>query len=167
MNVDETIFRAFSQWRGRSRVLDRLAVFGARQLVLVMAVGALLVFWFAAPVSIRLALLGDVLLSLFIAWPLAVLFEFIFARRRPYLAQNKKPLEDFWTPTPSFPSTHATIAFAIATPVFLFYPILGLLFYFFALLVSLSRVYVGVHYVSDVMAGAILGTGVSWLIASL
>ncbi|OQM74534.1 phosphatase PAP2 family protein [Manganibacter manganicus] len=60
---------------------------------------------------------------------------------------------------PSFPSDHATAAFAIAA-AFLLHKMHRLGFWFLAAaaLVMVSRVYVGTHYVSDVLGGALTGT---------
>jgi undecaprenyl-diphosphatase len=59
----------------------------------------------------------------------------------------------------SMPSNHAANAFAFAMPFyFLFRSKLRYAFLIIAILVSFSRVYVGVHYPSDVVAGACLGT---------
>jgi undecaprenyl-diphosphatase len=59
----------------------------------------------------------------------------------------------------SFPSDHATAAFAIGA-TFLFHrlPWRGLAFLIGALLVSVSCIYVGMHYASDVVGGAATGT---------
>lgn len=59
---------------------------------------------------------------------------------------------------PSFPSDHATATFAIAA-AFLLHGMrrLGLWFLAAALLVTVSRVYIGTHYVSDVLGGALTG----------
>lgn len=57
----------------------------------------------------------------------------------------------------SFPSNHAMSCFAQATVLSWFYPHWMGLYFLIAGLVAYSRVYVGVHYVSDVVAGAILG----------
>lgn len=59
----------------------------------------------------------------------------------------------------SFPSDHATATFAIAV-AFLLHGLRrrGIAFLLAALLVSLSRVYVGTHYATDVLGGAATGT---------
>jgi len=59
----------------------------------------------------------------------------------------------------SFPSSHAVNNFAGAFVVSLFYPKLKWWLYGFAAIVAFSRVYVGVHYPSDVLAGALVGIG--------
>jgi membrane-associated phospholipid phosphatase len=57
----------------------------------------------------------------------------------------------------SFPSNHATIAVAAATAIFLVDRRLGLIAVVAAVIMGISRVYVGVHYPHDVLAGALLG----------
>ncbi|MBY0373651.1 MAG: phosphatase PAP2 family protein, partial [Bryobacteraceae bacterium] len=58
----------------------------------------------------------------------------------------------------SFPSGHTITAFAIAIPLILTYPAMlaGLLFC--ALSIATSRVLLGMHFLSDVLAGALIGT---------
>ncbi|AUG82187.1 phosphoesterase [Kitasatospora sp. MMS16-BH015] len=65
--------------------------------------------------------------------------------------------------TSSFPSGHAASAAAFATGVAIESPVLGLLVAPVAAAVAASRVYVGVHYPSDVLAGAALGGGLALL----
>jgi membrane-associated phospholipid phosphatase len=60
----------------------------------------------------------------------------------------------------SFPSGHAATAFAAATAVGLLHPRLRAPLLALAAMVALSRVYLGVHYWSDVLVGSLLGTAV-------
>lgn len=71
-------------------------------------------------------------------------------------------------PNSSFPSGHAANAFMLATLLAALrrrgsWP----LWYGLAALVALSRVYLGLHYPGDVLAGAVLGTGLTWLLLHL
>jgi undecaprenyl-diphosphatase len=58
---------------------------------------------------------------------------------------------------PSFPSDHSTFAFAAATGLFLASRRIGITAVVLAALVAFSRVYVGAHYATDVIAGAAIG----------
>jgi undecaprenyl-diphosphatase len=63
----------------------------------------------------------------------------------------------------SFPSTHATLAFAMAYVLSKEEPNLRVLFYLLAGLISLSRIYLGVHYPTDIIGGALLGLAIGWI----
>jgi undecaprenyl-diphosphatase len=67
----------------------------------------------------------------------------------------------------SFPSGHAITAFSIAISLGMFYPALlgGLLFC--AASVALSRILLGMHFLSDVLAGAALGSILGYTAAAL
>jgi undecaprenyl-diphosphatase len=60
----------------------------------------------------------------------------------------------------SMPSGHAATSFAGAVILTYLLPRAAPFFFLLATAVAFSRVYVGVHYVSDVVVGALLGTGV-------
>lgn len=62
----------------------------------------------------------------------------------------------------SFPSSHAVNIAAAAVIVGLSFPEWALAALVLALLVGLSRIYLGLHYPSDVLAGYILGSGLGW-----
>jgi len=61
--------------------------------------------------------------------------------------------------SPSFPSGHTCDAFTIATAISIAYPKWYIIIpaYFWAILVAYSRMFLGVHYLSDVIAGILLG----------
>ncbi len=64
----------------------------------------------------------------------------------------KRP-EDF-----SFPSMHAATAFSVAVVLYRYDKRFGVPAIILAMLISLSRVYLNVHYTTDIIAGAVLGT---------
>ena len=58
----------------------------------------------------------------------------------------------------SFPSGHTTSSFAAAASIFYFYKKWSIAAYFTACMIAVSRMYLYVHYPTDVLAGALLGT---------
>ena len=54
-------------------------------------------------------------------------------------------------------------AFAVAIPLSLFYPTLTIGLAFCALSIAVSRILLGMHFLSDVVAGALIGTGLGYL----
>ena len=82
-------------------------------------------------------------------------------RDRPPLSNPEpEPLVEL-APTYSLPSGHATVSFACATVLALAVPRLRVPLFALAALIACSRVYVGVHYPFDVLAGALLGLTVA------
>jgi undecaprenyl-diphosphatase len=82
----------------------------------------------------------------------------IFRRRRPCAIEphcwaTLLPPDQF-----SFPSGHTITAFAVALSLAHFYPDLAIGLLFCAISVAASRVLLGMHFLSDVVAGAAIGT---------
>jgi undecaprenyl-diphosphatase len=96
--------------------------------------------------------------SALLALGIAHLIVDLWARPRPYIAHAADAhLFIPPSPDPSFPSDHATAAFAIAVALLLRHRKAGLVALVFATVVSLARVAVGTHYPGDVLAGAAVG----------
>jgi undecaprenyl-diphosphatase len=83
----------------------------------------------------------------------------LFDRARPPIADPTLDPIGVIPASASFPSGHAATAFAAAVAVGLVHPRLRRPLLALAALVALSRVYLGVHYVLDVLAGTLLGVG--------
>jgi len=86
-----------------------------------------------------------------------------FDRARPALAD---PLVSLPVDA-SLPSGHAATAAAAAGVVALLHPRMRLPLAGLVAAIALSRVYLGVHYPSDVLAGAGLGMAIAWLVVAL
>jgi len=67
---------------------------------------------------------------------------------------------------PGFPSDHASAGFAIVIVLVAFHRRLGALALLLALLMIYARVYVGVHYPTDVLAGALIGSAVGFVLVT-
>lgn len=63
----------------------------------------------------------------------------------------------------SFPSGHSITAFAVATPLGEFYPHMMFILLAIACSIALSRVVLGLHYITDVIAGSLIGWGLGYL----
>jgi undecaprenyl-diphosphatase len=102
-------------------------------------------------------------LSATLANLLVKLMNWLYFRPRPFANQVVNLL--FYQPTDSsFPSNAATLGFAIAAGVWFYNRAWGWGLLVFAALFGLSRVFGGVHYPLDVIAGATLGWMSAWLI---
>ena len=69
--------------------------------------------------------------------------------------------------TSSFPSGHAAFYFALSTIIYFYNKKAGLLFLFASFLISISRVFVGIHWPFDIFAGAIVGIFSGWIILKI
>ncbi len=112
--------------------------------------------------SLLLSAIVAALFALFIARVVALVTPL---RVRPLLnpdlhfrAPIGLPSETNWTSWSSFPSDHAALFVALATGVWLVSRRAGFtLFAYVAIIICLPRMYVGIHYLSDILSGAALG----------
>lgn len=89
-----------------------------------------------------------------------------FERERPFNAYPTEIIKHTGAGSFSFPSGHTSMAFSTATSLSLLYPKWYVVIpaYAWASTVAYSRMYLGVHYPSDVLAGALIGSGISLLV---
>jgi undecaprenyl-diphosphatase len=85
----------------------------------------------------------------------------LIGRARPFVDGQPEPFHymlGVWRPDyASFPSGHATTAFAAAIAIGLIWPRLRVWLWTYALIIAVSRVVILAHFASDVVAGAVVG----------
>jgi len=94
----------------------------------------------------------------------AVLARFVIVELIRWLWQRPRP---FPNGVPAFPSGHAAFYFALSTIVFLYNKKAGILFYIASFLICLGRVFIGLHWPSDILVGAGIGLLAGCLIYKL
>lgn len=162
--MDNQIILWLNSFAGKSAFLDSFGVSMAQNLIYVVA-GMAVGFWLFKDRNFKTNLwvsLSSVIVSrLIIVEPLKILFD----RQRPFeVLSLHKLIVDEGTGK-SFPSGHAAILFSIA---FAFYGTKWFWTLFaLAVLSSVARIFVGVHYPSDILVGAIIGAATSLILLRL
>lgn len=168
MSLDLQLFRLINGLAGQSPLLDagmRLLVneyFVPTTLSLVL-VALWFGGWEADEREINQRAVLQAILSLALANGLVKFCNLIYFRPRPFAAHPVNLL--FYRPSDSsLPSNPAAVGFALATAVWLHNRRAGAIMYVLAALFALARIYCGVHYPLDVVAGGLIGALSAYLV---
>jgi len=166
-HLDIFVTQSINGIAGQSLLVDTVIVWvsGTGIPLLVLAVACQ--WWAKADrQGIRHVLVGAGL-AFFLGLALNQLILLFVDRARPY-AMGVTDLLTAPSLDPSFPSDHATAAVAIAVTFALSnMPKRAIWFGLAALVIAFSRIYIGTHYASDVLGGALTGAIAAALVPSL
>ena len=155
--LDAWVFLSFNLRWSRPGWLDRIML-GFTQIGSgIAAFGIALILFLAG----NRLLAYELILGTLTLWLVVELMKFLIHRSRPYIKMTQTRIVGYQPRGRSFPSGHTSQAFFMATLVTQYVHSsvwVVLLLYTTALLVGITRMYVGAHYPRDVLAGAVLGT---------
>lgn len=156
------VFENINQFAGKYLWLDTLGIFFAKYLgyFLVLFLILFLIRNFRKYWPMISRAFGAGILSRLI---ITEIIRFLYPVSRPFIGNNINLLFNY-SATSSFPSGHAAFYFALSTTIYFYNKKTGFLFLVASFLISISRVFVGVHWPLDVLAGAIVGIFSAWLI---
>ncbi len=170
MNFDYFLFEYIHNLAGRWVCLDSIGIFFAAYFQYIFC-GALLFFLFLGKNKEELnknrLMVGLAFGAVIIArLGLTEIIRWLWFRPRPFIEYGFTPLINHDL-SASFPSGHAAFFFALVAVIFLFNKKAGWWFLAGSLLISLARIFAGVHYPFDILSGAAVGIFSGWLVVEI
>ncbi|NDE68214.1 phosphatase PAP2 family protein, partial [bacterium] len=129
-------------------------IFSAKYLFLLVILIAG-VYFLRQPRDVQKKIVIFSLISLPVIYLLAILAGHIYYDPRPFVVGNFTPLIPHAADN-GFPSDHALLVSAVAAIIVYFHRRVGAVLWVLALIVSLARVYVGVHHLVDIIGSLII-----------
>lgn len=158
-NPNTSALDAINDLAGRSALLDDLGKFAAKDLIYVLlALGVAMLVWLLVQ---RVRFAFEVAVILVIAVGLSLVIgrgiQHFWFEARPWVDHPNTLQLIPHSADASFPSDHSLVAGAVAMVILLAWRWLGIVAVIVALLIGWGRVFVGVHYPGDVLAGLAIG----------
>lgn len=159
--MDIYLFNLINQFALKWFWLDVLVIFLAEYLgyVLLFSLLLFLAIRFRKYFKMVVEIVVSAILARFV---IVELIRWIWQRPRPFVYNNVNLL--LTHDAPAFPSGHAAFFFAFSTIVYFYNKKIGIFFFLSSILIVISRVFAGIHWPTDILAGAVVGVFSGWLI---
>lgn len=148
-----SVFKNINQFAGKSKVLDAFAVFCARILPYLMVTFLAIFYIFTKNIFVFIYAL---LSGLFARFAINEAIYLFYKEKRPAQLKGARvliPVPRY----PSFPSGHASFFFGISFLLLLYNVPLAIIFILCSCLMGIARVFCGVHWPRDILAGIFVG----------
>ncbi|MDI6591636.1 MAG: phosphatase PAP2 family protein [Patescibacteria group bacterium] len=162
--LDYILFEKINQFAGTWLWLDTLGIFFAKYFgyILIFFIFLFLLkdrkkYWPMVIIAFSSAILAKFVITEFI--------RFLWNRPRPFVENQTNLLLDQINAA-AFPSGHAAFFFALSLAIYFYNKKAGIIFLIASFLISISRVFCGIHWPTDILAGALVGIFSGWLINS-
>lgn len=159
--MDIYLFNLINQFAGRWLWLDTLGIYFAEYFGYALILSLLL--FLAVRFRKYFKMIIEAIISAILArFVIVELIRWIWQRPRPFVQNNVNLL--LTHNASAFPSGHAAFFFALSTIVYLYNKKAGILFFIASFLICLARVFAGIHWPLDILAGVAVGIFSAWLI---
>ncbi len=141
--------------------MNTFILFGAKYLYLLDVILAAIYFFLQARNKQKsIIALSTIFLPL--AYIIAQVIAFFYFNPRPFVVGNFTPLIPH-APDNGFPSDHMLLTSATASILFVYNKKVGIVAWIIAIIVGVSRVYVGIHHLADIVGSVIIVIASMWV----
>tara|TARA_Y100000310_G_scaffold313018_1_gene360904 strand:+ start:294 stop:812 length:519 start_codon:yes stop_codon:yes gene_type:complete len=159
--MDTYLFNLINQFAGKWLWLDILGIFFAEYFEYIIIFGLLvfLVLKFKERFKIVVGAFVAAIVSRLI---ITNIIRWIWPRLRPFVESNVNLLIDYPNKA-SFPSGHASFYFALSFVIYMYNKKVGVWFLVGSFIMCLARVFIGIHWPLDILAGIVVGVLSGWV----
>jgi undecaprenyl-diphosphatase len=162
-NANLIIFNIIHGWSGHYVFADVAAIFFAEYLPYLLVLGFLILAFQQSGARRKFYLFAEGLLAVILARGIITeVIRFFYPVTRPFALLGFSPLIP--ESGSSFPSGHMAWFFALALAIWFVNRKWGAWYFVLSAVMGVARIYAGVHWPFDILAGAVLGILCAWFI---